>query len=52
MVWAFNAIGRVVGTTAAFLVERFRHAFSDVTALARALAQDVAATSRVESLSP
>ncbi|OXH92963.1 tape measure domain-containing protein, partial [Burkholderia multivorans] len=37
------AVGSVVGTTAGFLVERFRHAFSDIGELAKALGQDVAA---------
>ncbi|MBY4834203.1 tape measure protein [Burkholderia dolosa] len=40
---AFNAVGSVAGITAAFLVERFRNAFSDIGDLAQALGQDVAA---------
>ncbi|UXZ83351.1 tape measure protein [Burkholderia multivorans] len=40
---AFNAVGSVVGVTAAFMVERFRNAFSDIGELAKALGQDVAA---------
>ncbi|EQB0462495.1 tape measure protein [Pseudomonas aeruginosa] len=43
VIGAFNAIGSVVGITAGFLVERFRHAFSDIGELAKALGQDVAA---------
>lgn len=43
VIGAFNAVGRVAGITAAFLVERFRNAFSDIGELAQALGQDVAA---------
>ena len=43
VIGAFNAVGSVVGITAAFFVERFRNAFSDIGALAQALGQDVAA---------
>ena len=43
IIGGLNAIGRVVGITAGFLVQRFKQAFSDVAALARALGQDVAA---------
>lgn len=43
VIGAFNAVGRVAGITAAFLVERFRNAFSDIGDLAHALGQDVAA---------
>lgn len=43
VIGAFNAVGSVVGITAAFLVERFRNAFSDIGELAKALGQDVAA---------
>ncbi|AZV94413.1 tape measure domain-containing protein [Bordetella sp. J329] len=43
VIGAFNAVGSVAGITAAFLVERFRHAFSDIGELAQALGQDVAA---------
>jgi hypothetical protein len=43
VIGAFNAIGSVVGITAAFLVERFRSAFSDIGELAKALGQDMAA---------
>ncbi|HGL5075195.1 TPA: tape measure protein [Burkholderia multivorans] len=43
VIGAFNAVGSVVGITAGFLVERFRHAFSDIGELAKALGQDVAA---------
>ncbi|MCJ9707600.1 tape measure protein [Bordetella hinzii] len=43
VIGAFNAIDSVVGITAGFLVERFRHAFSDIGELAKALGQDVAA---------
>ncbi|WLQ14282.1 tape measure protein [Hahella aquimaris] len=40
---AFTAVGRVAGVTAGFLVARFRSAFSDIGALASALAKDVEA---------
>lgn len=40
---AFHAIASAAGIMAAFLVERFRHAFSDIAALAKALGQDIAA---------
>lgn len=40
---AFNAVGSAVGVTAAFLVQRFRSAFSDIAALATALGRDIAA---------
>jgi tape measure domain-containing protein len=43
IIGAFNAVGRVVGITAGFLVQRFKQAFSDIAALAGALGQDVAA---------
>ncbi len=43
VIGAFNAVGSVGGVTAAFLVERFRNAFSDIGDLAQALGQDVAA---------
>ena len=43
VIGAFNAVGSVAGITAAFLVERFRNAFSDIGELAQALGQDVAA---------
>lgn len=43
VIGAFNAVGSVAGITAAFLVERFRNAFSDIGDLAQALGQDVAA---------
>ncbi|MDZ7476789.1 tape measure protein [Stenotrophomonas pavanii] len=43
VIGAFNAVGSVAGITAAFFVERFRNAFSDIGALAQALGQDVAA---------
>ncbi|WP_054075434.1 tape measure protein [Comamonas testosteroni] len=43
VIGAFNAVGSVTGITAAFLVERFRNAFSDIGELAQALGQDVAA---------
>ncbi|HCF7066348.1 tape measure protein [Pseudomonas aeruginosa] len=43
VIGAFNALGSVAGITAAFLVERFRNAFSDIGELAKALGQDVAA---------
>lgn len=43
VIGAFNAIGSVVGITAAFLVERFRNAFSDIGEMAKALGQDVVA---------
>ncbi|PRE26219.1 MULTISPECIES: tape measure protein [Burkholderia cepacia complex] len=43
VIGAFNAVGSVVGVTAAFMVERFRNAFSDIGELAKALGQDVAA---------
>lgn len=43
VIGAFNAVGSIVGITAAFMVERFRHAFSDIGELAKALGQDVAA---------
>lgn len=44
VIGAFNAVGSVAGITAAFLVERFRNAFSDIGDLAQALGQDVAAS--------
>ena len=40
---AFNAVGSAVGVTTAFLVQRFRSAFSDIAALATALGRDIAA---------
>ena len=40
---AFNAVGSAVGVTAAFLVQRFRSAFSDIADLAKALGRDIAA---------
>ncbi|MBS7758813.1 hypothetical protein, partial [Klebsiella pneumoniae] len=43
VIGAFNAVGSIVGITAAFMVERFRNAFSDIGELAKALGQDVAA---------
>lgn len=43
VIGAFNAVGSVADITAAFLVERFRNAFSDIGDLAQALGQDVAA---------
>jgi len=43
VIGAFNAVGSAAGITAAFLVERFRSAFSDIGALAKAFGQDVAA---------
>ncbi|GGH54914.1 hypothetical protein GCM10010975_11950 [Comamonas phosphati] len=43
VIGAFNAVGSVAGITAAFLVEHFRNAFSDIGDLAQALGQDVAA---------
>lgn len=43
VIGAFNAVGSVAGITAAFLVERFRNAFSNIGELAQALSQDVAA---------
>ncbi|EPW2942121.1 tape measure protein [Pseudomonas aeruginosa] len=43
VIGAFNAVGSVAGITVAFLVERFRNAFSDIGELAKALGQDVAA---------
>ena len=43
VIGAFNAVGSVAGITAAFLVKRFRNAFSDIGELAQALGQDVAA---------
>ncbi|MCJ9707538.1 tape measure protein [Bordetella hinzii] len=43
VIGAFNAVGSIVGITAAFMVERFRYAFSDIGELAKALGQDVAA---------
>lgn len=43
VIGAFNAVGSVAGIMAAFLVERFRNAFSDIGELAQALGQDVAA---------
>lgn len=43
VIGAFNAVGSVAGITAAFLIERFRNAFSDIGELAQALGQDVAA---------
>ena len=43
VIGGFNAIGRAVGITAGFLVQRFTQAFADVAVLARALGQDVAA---------
>jgi len=42
IIGAFNAVGKVVGITAAFLVRRFKRAFSDIAALARALGRDIA----------
>ncbi|WP_369602621.1 tape measure protein [Hahella sp. SMD15-11] len=43
IIGSFNAVGKVVGITAAFLVRRFKRAFSDIAALARALGRDIAA---------
>lgn len=43
VIGAFNAVGSVAGITAAFLIERFRNAFSNIGELAQALGQDVAA---------
>lgn len=43
VIGAFNAVGSVVGITAAFMIERFRNAFSNIGELAKALGQDVAA---------
>lgn len=43
VIGAFNAVASVAGITASFLVERFRSAFSDIGALAKALGEDIAA---------
>lgn len=43
IIGAFNAVGKVVGITAAFLVRRFKRALSDIAALARALGRDILA---------
>ncbi|MCM2479208.1 tape measure protein [Serpentinimonas maccroryi] len=46
IIGSFNAVGSVVGVVAGFMVERFRSAFADMGALARALGSDIAAAFR------
>lgn len=43
IIGSFNAVGSVVGVVAGFMVERFRNAFADMGAVARALGRDIAA---------